>query len=345
MRGRGICLGRGILSDLVIRGWIYLDILSKKTDRHHFLIFAIIVHYPDRCMSLLKFRESYFLTMGEQNKYACPICLTKFSIENDALPLGLTREHVPPHSLGGTVKCYTCRKCNSDLGADADKQLLIGIKQNKETFLKTMVDQPIKIKEGDWTFQGQMSANDGGNYQMLHSKKNNHPNKLENFMGQISDGSQLSLQYVLQKFDNHLFNVGLLKSAYLKLFSVMGFEIVFNTAYDIVRAQLMTPQNKIYFQKTVLSNAFTADQAGVYKVDIENCRLICVVLNLTYMNFTHTFGVLLPDTDLDFINSLSFISTIHAYTPKDEIFPIDKRTSYQFNKRLSGDFSLLKSNI
>jgi hypothetical protein len=58
--------------------------------------------------------------------YPCPLCLRGlYAIE--AIEAGeLTREHVPPHSLGGRWLALTCRACNNDAGtfydAEAEKQ-------------------------------------------------------------------------------------------------------------------------------------------------------------------------------------------------------------------------------
>lgn len=296
-------------------------------------------------MLISRYLDNFHIIKEKENTYACPICLIEFRFESSAIPIGLTKEHVPPRSLGGTVKCYTCSKCNSNFGAGADNQLLIGVQQNKDTFLETMIDQPIRIQQGDWTFQGQMSRGDDGIFKMVHNKKNNHPVKLEVFMGQIIDGTQLSLQYILKGFDKQLFNVGLLKSAYLQVFSNIGFEVVFNKRYDIVREQLMNPHKRIYFENTILTDAFTPDQSGVYKVDIEGHGLICAVLNLSFSGHNHTFGVLMPTIDSDFISTLSFISTIHAYTPREKKIPLDVVIAHKFNERVSGVFSLIEQKF
>lgn len=54
-----------------------------------------------------------------QSFYVCPICLRAFG--EDALTAGLlTREHVPPQSLGGRRLVLTCEPCNSGAGHAAD---------------------------------------------------------------------------------------------------------------------------------------------------------------------------------------------------------------------------------
>ena len=51
----------------------------------------------------------------------CPICLTPFT--RDAVEKGktVTLEHVPPETVGGSVKCLTCATCNSSAGRKLDR--------------------------------------------------------------------------------------------------------------------------------------------------------------------------------------------------------------------------------
>lgn len=288
---------------------------------------------------LARLVQNCFNVTGKENSYACPICLKEFEIKDSNIPMGLTREHVPPHSLGGLVQCYTCSKCNHDFGSEADKQLLIGIQQNQKTFLKTLNGQKVRIKTSEGAFQGQMSVTADGAYTIRHSKKNNHVVKLEEFIGKVEKGSLLSLEYLLPRLDSHLFNVGLLKSAYLQAFSVLGYEIVIGSRYDVVRDQLKRPNERLYYEKTVLINAFEPHQRGVYKVNLDIYSFICCVLVLKYANHEHTFGVMLPDSSTPFIDVLSFISTMNVYMPKEIMLPIDEVTKRAFNERILCAFS------
>lgn len=51
--------------------------------------------------------------------YVCPVCLIAFGEETLALRF-LTREDVPPKSMGGRKLALTCRRCNSAGGHDVD---------------------------------------------------------------------------------------------------------------------------------------------------------------------------------------------------------------------------------
>ena len=54
--------------------------------------------------------------------YVCPLCLQAFG--DEALKAGfLTREHVPPMSVGGKRVVLTCKDCNSDGGSEVDDDM------------------------------------------------------------------------------------------------------------------------------------------------------------------------------------------------------------------------------
>lgn len=56
---------------------------------------------------------------GSDKYYACPICEQEFD-ESALITKTLTLEHVPPASIGGKGILLTCKKCNSEAGAQID---------------------------------------------------------------------------------------------------------------------------------------------------------------------------------------------------------------------------------
>jgi hypothetical protein len=65
-------------------------------------------------------RASPELPEGEW--YACPLCQTLFTID-ELDTRNLTKEHVPPRSIGGREMVLTCRQCNNSAGATFDAHL------------------------------------------------------------------------------------------------------------------------------------------------------------------------------------------------------------------------------
>ncbi|WP_286860067.1 MULTISPECIES: HNH endonuclease [Sphingobacterium] len=294
---------------------------------------------------LNKFVSNYKDITGKDDIYACPICLKEFPVIKGQMPAGLTKEHVPPHSLGGGVKCYTCSTCNNTFGAKADSHLLKGIQLNQKTFFLSLKEQKIRLfSQTGEMFQGHVSTNEDGTLTMHHSKKNNHPSKLETFIGTVREGSILNFIPIVPKVDLHLLNVGLLKSAYLFAFEMIGYEIAFNSNYDIVREQLLNPDDKIYFENTILRDAFIPGQEGVYFSEIGGIKFICVVLKLKYHHSEIFFGIQLPHTDSDslLIDVISYIQSYLSFSSgfsENSISYIDRAMAKQFIEKLTSTFT------
>ena len=75
-------------------------------------------------MSRKKGRESR-LTLFELGNKRCPICLTPFTKEAVKAGLDVSMEHVPPKTMGGSVKCLTCTDCNQSAGRNLDQAAAI----------------------------------------------------------------------------------------------------------------------------------------------------------------------------------------------------------------------------
>lgn len=294
---------------------------------------------------LNKFVLNYKDITGIVDIYACPICLNEFPVIKGEMPVGLTKEHVPPHSLGGGVKCYTCATCNNTFGANADSNLLKGIQLNEKTFFSSLKDQKVRLfSQTGEMFQGQVSTNDDGTFTIYHSKKNNHPIKLEKFIKTVDEGSVLNFTPIIPKVDLHLLNVGLLKSAYLFAFEKLGYEIVVNSNYNIVRQQLLNPSDKIYFENTILRSAFTPNQEGVYFSEIGGTKFVSVVMKLKYNHTEMTFGVQLPHLDLNssLIDAISYIQSYLSFSyafSENSILYIDRIIAKQFLNKLTSTFT------
>src|SRR5439155_25942538 len=93
--------------------------------------------------------------------YACPLCRAVFSL-TDLEAKVLTREHVPPASIGGREMVLTCRPCNNRAGSTFDAHL-----ERAEAFRRFGSDDP--LRELDMTItidgipnRGSMSAGPDG---------------------------------------------------------------------------------------------------------------------------------------------------------------------------------------
>jgi hypothetical protein len=102
--------------------------------------------------------------------YVCPICRKPFTVE--ALDDGrLSKEHVPPQSVGGRELLLTCKECNNTAGTklDADAKT----KEDVRLAMTGRPDRPHRIKAtiGGITVNGQLHAKDGS-YSLTIPKHN-----------------------------------------------------------------------------------------------------------------------------------------------------------------------------
>ncbi|MNK60632.1 hypothetical protein D3C87_797710 [compost metagenome] len=287
-----------------------------------------------------KFIEDYERRTGLKETYVCPICLKSFAVKNMTNASGLTREHVPPQSLGGKVACYTCKECNSGAGASIDSELLKGIQFNKKTFLETMDEQKARVSRDGKTMQATVSSN-GKNLTLKQSRKNNHPLELEKFVGETKKGTKLYIKYILPKFNQHLFNVGLLKTAYLMAFENQGYEIVDDANYDVVRQQLMNPNQKIYpFHNSILRDAFPENKEGVYIGEMDGRKVLVSVVRLNFRGRNHIFGVLLPYNHHQLVDFTSAASSLLSFS-SDKVVETSRYIYNAYQERLSCLFTPL----
>lgn len=75
-------------------------------------------------MSRKKGRKSR-LTLFDLGNTKCPICLTPFTKEAVEAGMDVSMEHVPPKTIGGSVKCLTCTDCNKSAGQSLDQAAAI----------------------------------------------------------------------------------------------------------------------------------------------------------------------------------------------------------------------------
>lgn len=69
----------------------------------------------------------------DRGNVACPICFAAFTRSTALAGRRVTLEHVPPKSIGGQVRCLTCRQCNADAGRGIDQAVAIAAQPAKVT--------------------------------------------------------------------------------------------------------------------------------------------------------------------------------------------------------------------
>jgi len=173
--------------------------------------------------------------------YVCPICRKPFTVE--ALDDGrLSKEHVPPQSVGGHELLLTCTACNNTAGTklDADAKT----KEDVRLAMTGRPDRPHRIKAtiGGITVNGQLHAKDGS-YSLTIPKHLNRPGTSEELQRLGRAGTSLTVEH--ERYSELGARISWLRAGYLALVAMEGYKIVLDPAMDIVRTQIRSAMTDV----------------------------------------------------------------------------------------------------
>jgi HNH endonuclease len=166
--------------------------------------------------------------------YVCPICRTPFTVE--ALDDGrLSKEHVPPQSVGGDELLLTCTTCNNTAGTKLDSAAKT--KEDVRLAMTGRADRLHRIKAtiGGITVNGQLQAKDGS-YSLTIPKHLNRPGTSEELRRVGRAGASLTVEH--ERYSELGARISWLRAGYLALVAMEGYKIVLDPAMDIVRTQI-----------------------------------------------------------------------------------------------------------
>lgn len=243
-----------------------------------------------------------------KNKFICPICLQIFDL-NECLNTGdkLSLEDVPPKSLGGHPLTITCKKCNNSCGHNLDIYLFNEIKNGCIIPLSGKEMQKGTISSGSTILQGQISID--VNYKKISLKideKNNNPTNIGAFNSDLKKVFEsqtpvnFQLNFTEMKRCPEVISSAILKNAYLLAFHILGYRYILRSNLDVVRKQILYPQqmilniNPVIFHDEDFLQRFSD---GIYIVSIGNqlCIGVIISLKMKAVNVVHHFFVVLPD--------------------------------------------------
>lgn len=172
--------------------------------------------------------------------FFCPLCSRYFRRDEQK---GLSREHIPPKSLGGKDKdcTLTCAGCNSTAGAYLDSHL--GRKLKADEFLLGLPGASVR---GTYTSPGArlklpmtLRHGEGNRWEIIGTSKS--PAGAIQEMQQAFDES-LRFRVTWQGAKQSRVNAALLRIAYLWAFRTFGYGLIIHPHYlNHVRLQCIEP--------------------------------------------------------------------------------------------------------
>lgn len=203
-------------------------------------------------------RASNRYILDEDPGYICPICLDV--VRN---PNKLSREHVPPRTIGGKVLCLLCKTCNSSAGQSVDAAMAERVAA-KKVLLQGTKNKFLALNLSGLSVKSELFvAGDHGEFAV--SKKHNNPKILKEFHNRVRNpapGFKLHVVYPHQ-FNEHYAMVGYLKAAYLYAFAKFGYGYILRECMDLVRIQIQVPNKKCIWKWWLARNEET-DQDMIY---------------------------------------------------------------------------------
>jgi hypothetical protein len=176
----------------------------------------------------------------------CPLCLLAYP--SDAIEAGvLTREHVPPRSVGGTRLVLTCKKCNDSAGHNADIDAL-----REATTHDFLAGDPREFNATLLTKSSTMPVCvnvSAAGVQMFGVPTAAHPIQRENLNADLETASQddnwkdFEFKLNFEAYNQKRAAASWLRATYLAFFATLGYRFVCRSELDVVRARILKPES------------------------------------------------------------------------------------------------------
>lgn len=180
---------------------------------------------------------------GAPAVYPCLLCVRGFSTAKE-----LTREDVPPKSVGGRPLVLTCKECNNRAGRLLDSHVRSG--QDLGELIEGKREVPIKLTQFGYTVNA-MATFSPGAISIAGRRKHTNPRTQKAWSDELervaSSGStdwdftiSMSLRLSPQRE-----SVGWLRVAYLYAFAALGYQWIMRPELEPIREQFRRPDEHI----------------------------------------------------------------------------------------------------
>lgn len=246
------------------------------------------------------------------NLYICPLCVQNAIYKDDEfsdflaahnIKIEFTDDHYPPESVKGSKKILVCKKCNNEAGAEIDASAKKYLKLQLFLAGNENVTYPMVMKfpwlEGHYGIDG--SWKDGGITFLI--KKSTQERILNHLKSNpLEEGDQLNFKFTMPHKTS--FSKSMLKAAYLKCFSIFGYDFAYsengNRIRQVIKGDLEHPSPEnlgVYLQAPGEPH-----RDGLYSVILSGRLKYYVVyftLVLSEENFTVTVFIFIPNHTYD----------------------------------------------
>jgi hypothetical protein len=256
-----------------------------------------------RNLAAVKRHPRIHLEPDVSDAFVCPLCFGYFyRTEAEAAdPPAVTREHVPPKSLGGRIRTLTCASCNSWAGQEVDSHLVnkLLLDDFLEGISGASVDASIQF-EGGAEVTGTLKHSKHNVLQVFCDQERSQPDELARLQHMLDSGLT-GFHITFQGFRGrgHVPSRAqccLLRIAYLWAFSVFGYGFLMDHGLAVLRGQLRNPEKQILPHWGITQRQDIPDEALGINLIIEppEMRSFFVAFDLVGRARTVRYGVVLP---------------------------------------------------
>jgi len=235
------------------------------------------------------------------NTFICPICLKTFDILDYD---NITIEHVPPEKLGGRPLLLTCKDCNNVCGSNLDVYLINEIRNSYSLRNFTSKTHKATLHVDDMSINACATFRNDSELHFCIDEKKNNPHTISSIKEGLEanntfDKISANINISEQKSDSRRAAIAILKSAYLLAFSHLGYKYILHSNLELIRKQVLFPEEDIFNGKFILSNERYIPvnlSDGIYLITLNGSNLYGVILTFKAKgeDFTHRTLVALP---------------------------------------------------
>jgi hypothetical protein len=234
--------------------------------------------------------------------FVCPLCSVAFgrdALEGDNV---LTLEHCISGKLGGTIETLTCQHCNNNHGSQFDAHLVS--KHRNEDSMLGLGGTPLKgsLKIGGSKVQARVTIqSDPKQIVIQFVPKASHPAHVKAVIreieekGKIPDALKFNLTWSMG-YARRNYEVALLRSAFLTLFSYFGYRYSHRPSSEVIRNQISNPSEVVFPPDYImpLAEVFPASNCVTVVTSPSELKSFLVPIRSTSDRRTTIVGVMLP---------------------------------------------------
>ena len=213
--------------------------------------------------------------------FRCPLCLRDFN-RVPSLVDKISKEHILSRKLGGRLVTVTCRNCNNTDGSNLESSLV------QQVLLEAGIRYPqgeVQFDNSRFQAESRMARSDDDYNDIVVIPKASNPSSVKKVWQSLEAGNVIGkeIRHNLDfGFVQRLSEVALIRSAYLYMFWVFGYEYIYDKSAKSIRDLLSDP-----FKNTSVLSGIQ------WRIGIKPPSRLCLGIAMEPSELLSSYGVFL----------------------------------------------------